>query len=215
MEINNFEYYNEDLNTEVNYENDELFDPNNIKKEKIESNKELLERINKIKNRNFRKQKEEIKIPEVINNKYIIKQNNNIYIHNTEDCIINNNNNKQYNFDYIKCKNNKCKHYYCIYCYKIFMKYKSYNNKKCLFYNNNNKYYTEYPFIYSYNCYGCKSNIPFIDKKNCCFCNNNFVGLINDMNKYKCFECDNYMCQNCIETKTNGYFGDNAWCTKC
>ena len=96
------------------------------------------------------------------NNIIICKYLNNSYIHNTKDCILNNNDEK-YNFDYIKC--DKCKYNYCIYCYSIFMKSNLFENNDNVFYNNKNEYLIKFPYDKIYKCYGCNNNIPFIIKK--------------------------------------------------
>ena len=76
---------------------------------------------------------------------------------------------------------------------------------KCEFiiYDNINKFIFKFPYNNIYKCYDCSFNIPIVSNiKKCNKCLISFIKLSININKNKCYYCDNYLCDNCIKTKT-------------
>lgn len=233
MEYNLTKNLNNDLETEPNYITDKKFKLKmkyNIKRRKhLKYNDVLDSEIDKIidtnnidNNYNETRNKEKeivfkkLEINKNIEIKNIIyekKLNNNIYLHLTDKCILYLNE-EQYDFDYIKCINKSCNIFYCEYCFVNNMEVKK-NEYQFELYNTINRYIFKYPYINIYKCYQCNYNIPIVsDIKKCNNCNITFIKKITNIKNNKCYYCNNYLCNNCINKSCENIY-DKFWCSNC
>ena len=224
MDIDLSKDTNTDLNTEPDYITDKKF----RLKLKFKLNKKKLLKYNRdeeikniIKLNEKNKKGDDAPVLKIIKgkcnkqiNKIIrVNKNNKVYLHN-EICYTYKQK-KQFDFDYVKCRNPKCNVYYCEQCFLKSMSIKETEFEYILF-KKNNKYLFKHPYNVVYKCLECDYNIAFIsDKLNCSNCNYRFIKATPYIKNNKCYYCDNYICNSCKNSGTYGTIDDVLWCTKC
>ena len=216
---------NNDIETEPDYNMDTKFKLKlkfNINKRKhlqyndiLEIEKEEKKEVkNNYKEIVFKKLEDNNNDNKIINKIFNLKINNNIYLHTTKECSIYNEE-TQYIFDYIKCNNKDCNVYYCNYCFNETMN-TTLNKFKFILFNDKNKYIFKYPYNNIYKCFDCNYNIPIISSiHKCSYCSIYIIKKTTEINKNKCYYCNNYLCDICKKKNSTGSLYDNIWCSKC